>query len=185
MRRVVGAIAVFVVFAVSYKGAQTTVRPSEVLFPSVSALTTAPPTTASVIRPPSTTVVLEPWISAPTTTTSTTTTTTPKRDIPLTSAEAPVLSELEALICAPQWEWNCGEAKRVAMCESSMRPGAVSPPNRNGTVDRGLFQVNTVWRESFGEALWSRILEPEVNVAMAHHIWVVGKRSWMYWTCQP
>ena len=119
------------------------------------------------------------------TTTSTTTTTTPKRDIRLTSAEAPVLSELEALICAPQWEWDCGEAKRVAMCESSMRPGAVSPPNRNGTVDRGLFQVNTVWRESFGEALWSRILEPEVNVAMAHHIWVVGKRSWMYWTCQP
>ena len=42
MRRVVGAIAVFVVFAVSYKGAQTTVRPSEVLFPSVSALSDRP-----------------------------------------------------------------------------------------------------------------------------------------------
>lgn len=175
----VGAIA-FVVFAFSYKGAQTTVRPPEVLFPSVIAATIAPPTTASVIRPPTTTVALEPWITAPTTTT-----TTPRPEVRLTSMEAPVVSELEALICAPQWEWDCGEAKRVAMCESNMRPGAISPPNTNGTRDRGLFQVNSVWRDAFGEALWSRILEPEVNVAMAHHIWVVGKRSWMYWTCQP
>ncbi len=101
------------------------------------------------------------------------------------SMETPIISELEALICDPKWKWSCSEAKAVARCESQVRPHAISPPNTNGTRDRGLFQVNSVWRDAFGETLWAQILEPEVNVAMAHHIWTVGNESWMYWTCQP
>ncbi len=181
MRRLAGAVIFLVVFAFSYSGARTSVRPPELLFPSVTvALTTAQPSSTIVTHSPPTTVVLEPWITSPTTTTSTT-----APHVVLASIESPVISELEALICDPKWEWSCSEAKAVALCESTMRPHTVSPPNRNGTKDRGLFQVNSVWREAFGEERWSRILEADVNVAMAHHIWVVGKRSWMYWTCQP
>jgi hypothetical protein len=119
------------------------------------------------------TTLLEPWISLPTTTTG----------VLLTSHEP--RTELERLICDPQWVWNCEEAIAVATCESSMNPRAVSPPNRNGTIDRGLFQVNDVWKDAWSPAVWERIFVARTNIAMAHHIWEVGGNSWKYWTCQP
>lgn len=151
--------------------------------PVVLLLTTAAPVQTTVAQPPpttvpltttsSTTTLLEPWI----TTTSTTTV------MRLTSHEP--RTTLEKLICDERWEWNCEEAIAVATCESSMRPSAVSPPNRNGTIDRGLFQINDVWREAWPPEVWSQIFDARTNIAMAHHAWKVGKRSWMYWTCQP
>ena len=183
MRRWFWAVALLVLFVFSYGGAQTSVKLPEVSVPSVTvALATAQPPSTTLMHGPTTTVALEPWITSPLTTS---TSTTAASHVVLASIESPVVSELEALICDPKWEWSCSEAKAVAKCESQMKPHAVSPPNTTGTRDRGLFQVNSVWREAFGEALWSRILEPEVNVAMAHHIWLTGNRSWLYWTCQP
>lgn len=120
-----------------------------------------------------TTTVAEPWFTA--------TTTTAK--VWLTSYEP--RTELEALICDPKFEWDCEEAIAVATCESTMNPRAVSPPNTNGTIDRGLFQINDVWEEAWAPEVWDRIFIARTNIGMAYHAWKVGGNSWKYWTCQP
>jgi len=179
----VSVVAVtFSVFVYGNWSGSTSVRHA-----SATSLTTVPMKVTTTT--PNVTVVATTAL-APVSTTTTSTSVLPEltttiSDAVIVSMETPVISELEALICDPKWKWDCGEAKAVARCESQMRPSAVSPPNTNGTRDRGLFQVNSVWRDAFGETLWAQILEPEVNVAMAHHIWTVGNESWMYWTCQP
>ena len=147
--------------------------------------TTVAPMKVTTTTPALTVVVATTAPPVTTTTTSTTIVVPTTQQFVLASIESPVISEVESLICDAKWEWDCGEAKAVAQCESQMRPDVVSPPNTNGTRDRGLFQINSVWREAFGERLWARIFEPATNVAMAHHIWKTGNRSWMYWTCQP
>ena len=137
----------------------------------VQATTTSVAEKVKTYRPSPT--VLEPWVSLPTTTTK----------VILASYEP--RTELESLICDPKWEWNCEEAIAVATCESNMNPRAVSKPNTNGTIDRGLFQINDVWEEAWPPEVWDRIFVAHTNIAMAHHAWKVGNDSWLYWTCQP
>ena len=177
------AVVMVVVFYVGVGNQATQVeRASPTVVPittTTPAVTTVSPNTIPIVSmstsPQPASTVVEPWVTETTTTTTTI--------IFLTSYEPQ--TELEQMICDPKWEWDCQEAIAVATCESNMNPRAVSPPNTNGTTDRGLFQVNDVWREAWSEQMWSRILTAEINIIMAHHAWKVGKRSWMYWTCQP
>jgi len=92
-------------------------------------------------------------------------------------------SEIEAVLCAPEREWDCEEAKHVAFCESSNRPGIISKPNSNGTRDWGLMQINDgAWKQAFYNR-WDKVLELEMNVELAYHIW--GLYGWKPWTCAP
>tara|TARA_R110002050_G_scaffold251714_1_gene389994 strand:+ start:1482 stop:1943 length:462 start_codon:yes stop_codon:yes gene_type:complete len=92
-------------------------------------------------------------------------------------------SEIEAVLCAPEREWDCEEAKHVAFCESSNRPSVISKPNSNGTRDFGLMQINDgAWKQAFYNR-WDKILELEMNVELAYHIW--GLYGWKPWTCAP
>ena len=97
--------------------------------------------------------------------------------------EAVVIAEpsrIEQVICS--YDWNCEDAKKIAFCESSMRPGIISKPNSNGTRDHGLFQINDgAWKQAFYNR-WDRILELEMNVELAYHIWTIYQ--WSPWTCQ-
>ena len=89
-------------------------------------------------------------------------------------------SDIEAIICS--YDWPCEEAKKIAFCESSMRPGIISKPNTNGTRDHGLFQINDgAWKQAFYNR-WDRILELEMNVELAYHIWELY--GWSPWTCK-
>ena len=142
---------------------------------------TVAPTTVAV--PTTTTTIPMPTSTVASTTTTTTSTTLPDIVLASLSTEPPTL--VERVICAPKWEWDCEEALAVSWCESWHNPGSVSKPNRDGTIDRGIFQVNDVWREAFSPNIWANILDLETNVAMAHHIWKTGNDSWLYWTCQP
>jgi len=182
------AVATLAVFAVYSAGQPTGVneaveQPATLNVP----VTTATPSLTTVApTPPTSTTITTTTITTPTTTT----TSAPPIPLPvidthLVSIETPPLSQIETVICNPKWDWDCEEALRVAWCESWHRPRSVSSPNRDGTIDRGIFQVNDVWREAFGEYLWGHILDLETNVAMAHHIWKTGNDSWLYWTCQP
>jgi hypothetical protein len=182
--KLVATAVTFAVFAFGVDGQGT-----RVASPLPTPSTTVVPVTTTIAVPPSTTVaitsttlsmrkvphviatVVEPWISLPT--------------IRFTLTAYVPKTELEQLICDSKWEWDCQEAIAVATCESNMKPNAVSRPNTNGTTDRGLFQINDVWRDAWPPNVWARILDPHVNIMMAHHAWKVGKRSWMYWTCQP
>ena len=49
--------------------------------------------------------------------------------------------EIAQYICSKPW--NCQDALKVARCESGLNPNALGV-NHNGTVDRGVFQLNSV-----------------------------------------
>jgi hypothetical protein len=70
-------------------------------------------------------------------------------------------------------------AVRIAQCESSMNPNAVSPTN-----DHGLFQINIVHRGQFEAvtgAPWSSVYDPELNTIYARHLY--GQQGWGPWAC--
>jgi hypothetical protein len=87
---------------------------------------------------------------------------------------------VEEIICA--WfdtPTTCDQARRVAHCESTLRPDAISPGGGNW----GLFQINTVHRArvaAHGYA-WEQILDPHVNTEIAHALW--SEQGWRPWTC--
>jgi soluble lytic murein transglycosylase-like protein len=58
--------------------------------------------------------------------------------------------------------------KRIAMIESSLNPGAINQ-NKNGTVDIGLMQINSMHLKRLGKVGVTRqsLLDPEVNVYVA------------------
>ncbi len=184
VKRLAGLVALIAVLFFSYNEQQTVVAPpdSVVVFVAPLQATSQPPqmvpaTTTTVVSmstvPQSTTTtVVEPWLTMPTTT----------MKVVLASYEP--RTELERLICDPKWEWDCEEAIAIATCESNMNPRAVSKPNTNGTIDRGLFQINDVWEDAWPPEVWDRILVARTNIAMAHHAWKVGNDSWLYWTCR-
>ena len=92
-------------------------------------------------------------------------------------------SDIEAIICS--YDWPCEEAKKIAFCESSNRVDIVSEPNRNGTRDYGLMQINSgAWGPKVFGDRWDRVLELETNVAMAWHIYQTAGNSWQPWTCK-
>jgi Lysozyme like domain len=90
--------------------------------------------------------------------------------------------------CTPQ-EWikahfgtRSGEATRVAMCESSLNPRAVSP----GGGNHGLFQINNVHQANFTRVTgqpWSSVYNPHYNSMYARYLY--NQSGWRPWTCQP
>jgi hypothetical protein len=70
-------------------------------------------------------------------------------------------------------------AIRIARCESSMNPNAVS-----ATDDHGLFQINAVHRGQFEAvtgAPWSSVYDPQLNTIYARHLY--GQQGWGPWAC--
>ena len=178
--KLVAAAMCFVVFSFGFSGQRTQVISPvatgvipTTAAPVVTTIALPPPTTVAITPTPTTTTVVEPWVTMPTTT------------IKVVLASYEPRTELERLICDPKWEWDCEEAIAVATCESNMNPRAVSKPNTNGTIDRGLFQMNDVWEQAWPPEVWDRIFVARTNIVMAHHAWKVGNDSWLYWTCQP
>ena len=90
--------------------------------------------------------------------------------------------EISELLCSDK-SWSCRDAHRIAHCESRMNPRAVSPVNRNGSQDFGVMQLNdSTWATYFGTYLWHQVLDPQKNIAMAHHIFVLY--GWRPWSCR-
>lgn len=71
-------------------------------------------------------------------------------------------------------------AIRVARCESTLNPRAMSP----GGGNHGLFQINNVHRgtfESVTGAPWSAVYDAETNTRFAH--WLYRQSGWGPWAC--
>lgn len=86
----------------------------------------------------------------------------------------------------PQEEWS--RAERVASCESGMRASALSKPNKNGTRDIGVFQLNDggtlqglLRRSGQDENNTALALDAEWNVSAAVRLW--DDRGWAPWAC--
>lgn len=71
------------------------------------------------------------------------------------------------------------QAIRVAHCESTLNPGAVSPGGGNW----GLFQINKVHRKRVNDLgfSWDEMLYPWQNAVVAADIW--AHQGWGPWSC--
>lgn len=71
--------------------------------------------------------------------------------------------------------------RAICRAESGMKEKAVSKPNRNGTIDRGICQVNSIhlWRVG-GDA--SKLLDKETNIRVSYDIFRDNK-GFNPWTC--
>jgi len=76
----------------------------------------------------------------------------------------------------------CPAALEVAYCESRFNPLAYHK-NRNKTTDWGLFQINSIWSESYSD-LWKRRTGVPENIVMASKIFNIHG-DWRYWVCKP
>ena len=83
-------------------------------------------------------------------------------------AATPSLSQIQQMITssAQQYGVDPSLALAIAQQESSFNPNAVSPPNKNGTVDYGLMQINSSNLSSLGLTP-SSALDPQQNIDAA------------------
>ena len=85
-------------------------------------------------------------------------------------------TEVQELVCAPQWSWDCGWAIAVVGCESSWNPVAV-----NGSY-LGLFQIWLGHLRPGGilEGMMEiELLAAEGNIRAAHAVYkVLGPGAW-------
>lgn len=73
-----------------------------------------------------------------------------------------------------------GQAVAIANCESGLTPTAFNPDNYNGTVDRGLWQINSVHDstlENLGLDPW------DVEDATKFARMLYEKNGWQDWVC--
>lgn len=74
-------------------------------------------------------------------------------------------------------------AVRVAHCESRLTARAVGGPNKDGTYDYGVFQLNNGGTMQ-GLGLRKReALDAATNIDAAYRLW--KRRGWQPWSCQP
>ena len=59
----------------------------------------------------------------------------------------------------------------IAKAESNLSPSATNH-NRNGTVDIGLMQINSIWADQLGPT-WDRLFDPCTNVMVG--AWILSQ----------
>jgi hypothetical protein len=106
------------------------------------------------------------------------------RRIPLVAVFAIAL--LGGAACTPQQQIatifgaRAPEAERVAHCESTMNPSAVSSSN-----DHGLFQINAVHEREFVEVTgqpWDMVYDGFWNTVYAKYLH--DTQGWQPWSCR-
>ena len=114
----------------------------------------------------------------------------PVKPIEVLAPSAPQLVKTDD-ITDGVWEWKDLIAEyfpqseqlnalRIMSAENgSGDPTIISKPNRNGTNDYGLFQINTCHRSRVDGDL-SKLQDPRVNVQIAFQIW--SEQSWKPWS---
>lgn len=71
----------------------------------------------------------------------------------------------------------------IAKHESHFRPAAMNLHNENGSIDAGLFQINTVWFDTIPECSIMRLDNPIDNVKCAKHVLdKQGLTAWVAYT---
>lgn len=76
-----------------------------------------------------------------------------------------------------QYDWDTNTALAVMRAESGCNPSATNKANRNGSVDRGLFQVNSVHKAKVGNL--DDLYDPATNVRIAYRVYQgSGWKAW-------
>ncbi len=77
-----------------------------------------------------------------------------------------------------QYDWDVRTALAIMRAESGCDPNATNRANYNGTVDRGLFQVNSIHSAKVNGNLDS-LYNASTNVSVAYRIYLgSGWRAW-------
>lgn len=99
---------------------------------------------------------------------------------PITYQSATPLTWEEIYYLASQYDWPAEKAA----CLSWEETGETGDPSLvSDTDDWGLWQLNRpTWEPHFGWERWSRVLEPETNVAMAYEVYVRWGRTFGAWS---
>jgi len=96
---------------------------------------------------------------------------------PIPTPEPSPKNSLEVLIkkyFGKDWQ----VAYEIANKESGLNPKAINNKNKDGSMDIGLFQINSIHADYVDGDL-KRLLEPEVNTAVAYKIY--QKQGWCPW----
>lgn len=70
------------------------------------------------------------------------------------------------------------KAVAIAFAESRGNPKAINRANRNGSVDYGLMQINTVHKQLLASGKWD---DPASNMAMARRVFLDAGGKWTPW----
>lgn len=100
---------------------------------------------------------------------------------PETSAQPEALHSVKVEVMAYILEVFGDDADRaiaVAKCESGLRPNAINNKNTNGTIDHGIFQINSVHEKKRGSAFKS---DWKANVRVAKQIF--DEQGFRPWVC--
>ena len=83
----------------------------------------------------------------------------------------------------PKEEWV--RAEKITTCESNMNPDVVNTKNKNGSVDRGLWQINSVHAKRFTEMFkiaWE-IGAHDLDLSTKYALYLYKHQKWQPWTC--
>jgi Lysozyme like domain len=91
-------------------------------------------------------------------------------------SQRPVYATKEALMeTISSKDWDVEVAAAIVACESSWRPEVISKPNKNGSIDCGLFQINSPKGECD-----PKLLDAEYNTNYAYEN-KYKKGGWRHW----
>lgn len=84
-------------------------------------------------------------------------------------------NEIEELLCAEKYDWNCEIMSAIAKEESRQRCDINNAGlNRNGSIDYGVLQINSVHNFDYNQ-----IYDCEYNIERGYKIWLSqGYRAW-------
>lgn len=82
--------------------------------------------------------------------------------------EQPQKPQAEPSVYQKYFGDKASEAELVAKCESKLNSQAVGK-NKNGTMDTGLFQINSIWHKEFGITA-EQLLSADFNAEIAKKI---------------
>ena len=76
-----------------------------------------------------------------------------------------------------QYDWDTNTAMAVMRAESGCKPSATNKANKNGSVDRGLFQVNSVHKAKVSNL--DDLYDPATNIRIAYRVYQgSGWKAW-------
>ena len=93
-----------------------------------------------------------------------------------TPTPQPLRLRMENYLCYKK-DWDCERAKKIIKCESGWNPKAVNG-NKNGSVDVGLMQINTIHK-----ADTERLFDYEYNIDKGYEIYLRAGKSFRPWVC--
>lgn len=104
--------------------------------------------------------------------------------VPISHSEEPLsVEEVYAIICQPQYEWNCNQMVRIAYKESTYIPTATNydcypnhynPRTGKPYICAGLLQLMEIHVEN-----WQDLWNPWYNVEQAYRLWLEsGVKPW-------